>query len=315
MRSIIEYLLVKDKSLYLIISLIIVLSCNSIDSGIKDNTSYISAIQEWHQERIERLKDKYGILSVIGLYWLKEGDNSFGSDPSNDIVLSEDISPDFIGSFILYDDMVQIKVKPGIEVMYENEVIDEMVLQSDMENEMTILSFETLNWFIIERNGEYGVRFRDSENPRINQLNDIEVFKIDPAWRFDAQYKPYEMAKMVKSVTPTGAIRDYLSEGAFIIEINNHIYQLDPIRLPNSDNYLLIFGDMTNGIETYGGGRFLYIEKTMTDSTIIIDFNKSINPPCAISDFFVCPLPSHQNILPFKVTAGEKKYDEHKHEN
>ncbi len=308
MRWLKKYLSEKANSRFLIISVIILLSCNSIDSGLKDNTSYVSEIQEWHQVRIEKLKEQNGILSVIGLYWLKEGENSFGSDPSNDIVLSKDKSPDFIGSFTLCDGEVRIKVKPGIEVMYESEAINEMVLNSDMDNEITILYLETLNWFIIERNEGFGVRFRDSENPHIKQLKDIEVFKIDPAWRFEAHFEPYDLVKMVKSVTATGAIRDYPSQGALILKMNNHIYKLDPITLPNNDSYILIFGDMTNGIETYGGGRFLYIKKPMMDSTTIIDFNKSFNPPCAISEFFVCPLPSPQNKLPFKVTAGEKKY-------
>ena len=66
---------------------------------------------------------------------------------------------------------------------------------------------------------------------------------------------------------------------------------------------------MTNGDETYGGGRFLSVEKPGEDGTTIIDFNKSYNPPCAISEFFSCPLPPTQNRLPIKVTAGEKKYD------
>ncbi|MBA7542439.1 hypothetical protein ES705_34760 [subsurface metagenome] len=197
--------------------------------------------------------------------------------------------------------------------MYESEAINEMVLKSDMDNEMTILNFDKLNWFIIERNEEFGVRFRDSENPRIKQLKGIEIFKINPAWRFEAHFEPYELVKIVTSVTASGAIRDYPSHGAFIFKMNNHIYRLDPIRLPNNDGYLLIFGDMTNGEETYGGGRFLYVKKPMEDSTTIIDFNKSINPPCAISEFFACPLPPPQNRLPFKVTAGEKKYEGLKH--
>jgi uncharacterized protein (DUF1684 family) len=121
------------------------------------------------------------------------------------------------------------------------------------------------------------------------------------------------MVKTVSSVTSSGAIRDYLSYGALKFKINNQTFRLDPIPLPNNDTYLLIFGDKTNGEETYSGGRFLYVTKPDKDSTTIIDFNKSINPPCAISEFFACPVPVPQNKLPFKVTAGEKRYEGLKH--
>ena len=300
-------------SWYLIIVMIIYPGCDSTDSSVKDYTSYVSEIQEWHKERIELLKEKNGVLSVMGLYWLKEGENSFGSNPSNDIVLPEDLSPEFTGSFFLNNGEVRIKVKPGIEVMYEGEAISEMVLKSDISSEMTILDLGRLNWFIIERNEEFGVRFRDNENPRIRQFKDVETFKIDPAWRFEARFEPYEPVKTVTSVTASGATRKYPSPGALIFKMNKSTYRLDPISLSDTGRYLLIFGDMTNGEETYGGGRFLYIERPREDSTTILDFNKSINPPCAISEFFVCPMPPQQNRLMFKVTAGEKKYEKLTH--
>lgn len=295
-------------SRHLIISLIVCLGCSNPDSSVKDYASYVSEIQEWHKKRIELLKDKSGVLSVMGLYWLKEGYNSFGSDPSNDIVLPKDVSSEFIGSFTLNNGEVRIKVKPGIEVMYEGEAISEMALQSDIESEMTLLKSGRLSWFVIERNKEFGVRFRDSENPRIHQFKGIETFKIDPDWRFEAYFEPYEPVKTVTSVTASGAIRKYPSPGVLIFSISNSTYQLDPISLSDTGRYLLIFGDMTNGEETYGGGRFLYIERPKENNITILDFNKSINPPCAISEFFVCPMPPQQNRLRFKVTAGEKKY-------
>ena len=202
-----------------------------------------------------------------------------------------------------------MKLNPGIEVFHEGIPIREMELRSDIESNMTILNLGALNWFIIERNGEFAVRLRDSESPRIHQLKDIKTFKIDPAWRFEARFEPYEQPKTISSVTEHGADREWISPGALQFRIDKNIYQLDPLPLGNSDEYLLLFGDMTNGEETYGGGRFLYVDKPGEDRTTIIDFNKSVNPPCAISEFYACPLPPPQNRLTIKVCAGEKKYE------
>ncbi|MBS0439471.1 MAG: DUF1684 domain-containing protein, partial [Proteobacteria bacterium] len=59
--------------------------------------------------------------------------------------------------------------------------------------------------------------------------------------------------------------------------------------------------------ETYGAARFVYTEPAR-DGKIVIDFNKAYNPPCAFSPYATCPLPTAQNRLKLRVTAGEKKY-------
>ncbi len=72
-------------------------------------------------------------------------------------------------------------------------------------------------------------------------------------------------------------------------------------------DYFVIFGDATNGKETYGAGRFLYV-KPPVDGKTIIDFNKAYNPPCVFTDYATCPLPPAQNRMKVGVEAGEKEY-------
>jgi uncharacterized protein (DUF1684 family) len=72
-----------------------------------------------------------------------------------------------------------------------------------------------------------------------------------------------------------------------------------------------VFGDYTNGNKTYGAGRFLYAKKPKEGNKVVLDFNKSYNPPCAFTDFATCPLPPEQNKLSFEVVAGELKYGNH----
>ncbi|HEX8931659.1 MAG TPA: DUF1684 domain-containing protein, partial [Patescibacteria group bacterium] len=67
----------------------------------------------------------------------------------------------------------------------------------------------------------------------------------------------------------------------------------------------------TSGKETYPSGRFMYADKPGDDGITVLDFNKAFNPPCAFTSYATCPLPPKQNILPFAVTAGEKKYGHH----
>ena len=68
---------------------------------------------------------------------------------------------------------------------------------------------------------------------------------------------------------------------------------------------MFVIRDRTSGPETYGAARFLIGD--VRGDRVVLDFNKAFNPPCAFTDFAVCPLPSAQNVLPFPIRAGEKK--------
>jgi uncharacterized protein (DUF1684 family) len=68
----------------------------------------------------------------------------------------------------------------------------------------------------------------------------------------------------------------------------------------------VLFADATNRDETYGAGRFLYAPLP-SSGRVILDFNKSFNPPCAFTAFASCPLPPPENRLPIRIEAGEKR--------
>jgi uncharacterized protein (DUF1684 family) len=92
-------------------------------------------------------------------------------------------------------------------------------------------------------------------------------------------------------------------QGALVFKIKDKEYRLLPL---GDKNLFVIFGDETNGTETYGGGRFLSVAEPDQQGRTIIDFNKAYNPPCVFSEYATCPLPPRENQLELRVTAGEK---------
>ena len=68
----------------------------------------------------------------------------------------------------------------------------------------------------------------------------------------------------------------------------------------------VLFSDATNRDTTYPAGRFLYAPLPAAGH-VILDFNKSFNPPCAFPAFAACPLPPPENRLPVRIEAGEKR--------
>ena len=64
---------------------------------IPDNPSYDEQIAKWHAERLKEINGEDGWTTLVGLFWLKEGKNTIGGSPSNDIVLPKDRAPKSAG--------------------------------------------------------------------------------------------------------------------------------------------------------------------------------------------------------------------------
>ena len=77
------------------------------------------------------------------------------------------------------------------------------------------------------------------------------------------------------------------------------------------EDYLFLpFLDETNGLESYGGGRYINVRIPEGD-TMIIDFNKSYNPFCAYNDKYSCPIVPRENYLKTRIEAGVKGFAKH----
>jgi uncharacterized protein (DUF1684 family) len=278
----------------------------------KADPKYKAEIDKWHKERIERLKRPDGWLSLVGLFWLKEGENTFGSDSSNDIIFPKWKARPFMGSFFLDSNVVTVKMTLGLAVNKNDNKLKEIRMVNDIEGIPTILRFGSLSWNIIKRSGDmYGVRLRDSESKLIKNFKGIERFDVNPEWRIEATFIPYNPPKKISVPSIIGTIDEEISPGKLEFIYDDQKYSVDVIY--SDGKYFLIFADLTNGESTYGAGRFLMIERENEKGKTIIDFNKAYNPPCAFTKYATCPLPPKQNMLKLKIEAGEKKYGHGKH--
>lgn len=272
-----------------------------------EKNDYSNSIQEWQKKRELLLLKKNSWLSLAGLYWLEQGENSFGSDSSNQIIFPEN-APKFMGSFFLNDTVVTVKINDGIDVFTDSSRVTSMRLKNDNQKGKHILSYSSLNWYIIKRTNKFGVRLKDSEHPNLKSFKGIDHFPIDQNWRVKARLEPYDSAKTIRVPNVLGQVSDMPCPGALVFEINGQTYKLDAIDVETDDEYWLIFADETSGEETYGAGRFLYVNKIDSTGITYIDFNKAYNPPCVFTPFATCPLPPTQNRLMIRIAAGEKNY-------
>lgn len=288
------------KFFYLIIPLFLTLS-------FQDNDTYLNEVNEWHSNRIKSLTSPTSWLSLAGLFWLEEGRNTFGSDTTNQIIFPENTAP-FMGSFFLRDSVVSIKINNGISVTHEGSPVAEMILLNDHQQNTTILNYNTLSWYILKRGQMVGIRLRDSAHSNLRNFNGIDRFPVDKKWKIPARLEKYPSPKTIKVPNVLGQIEDMPCPGVLIFKIDGVEYKLDPVADDNSTRYWIIFADATNDNETYGAGRFLYMDAADENGLTYIDFNRSYNPPCVFSPFATCPLPPEQNRINARITAGEKMW-------
>jgi hypothetical protein len=297
------------KATTLLVMIILSVLISGCSDGNKDKGSpeYISQIKQWRTQRIEGLKKANGWLNLAGLFWLKQGENTFGTNPGNDIVFPKGKAPGTIGMFILKDSTVTFKVAPGVNVTSGGKKVKEMQLMDDMSGNPTILDLGFLRWFVIKRGDKYGIRLRNLDADLVKEFNGTEVYPIDEDWKFNATFVKYDPPKIISIPTIVGTVEEDTCPGALLFDKDGKPYSLDAIQ--EGDQFFIIFADLTNGEETYGAGRFLYTAQPDSNGRVVLDFNKAYNPPCAFTPYATCPLPPKQNYLNMKVTAGEKKYE------
>ncbi len=298
---------------WLLVGFILFCGCDSRRPRQKANAEYLSVIQQWQQKRLTSLKSPTGWLNLAGLFWLKAGENTVGADAANAIIFPKDRAPDFVGSFILQDSVVTFQARPGIAVTHHDSAVTSIVMRNDQQKNPTQLALGSLSWTIIKRGERFGVRLRDHQHPQLQQFDGIETFPVDSTWRLEAEFEANYPPKLIAIPTVLNTINEEPSPGALVFKIDGKTHRLDATGKMTDSELFVIFADQTNGEETYGAGRFLYVSTPDARGKSIIDFNKAYNPPCAFTEFATCPLPPEQNKLPVSITAGEKKYEHASH--
>ena len=269
---------------------------------------YVQEIERWHQKRVAALTKPDGWLSLAGLYWLHEGVNRFGSSRSNDVVFPPGKAPDYLGSFILRGDSVHVRIWPGAEVRLNGEPVTSRCLRSDADGKPDVLTYRSLIWYVIKRGGRYAIRLKDRENPALRRFRGIARFPVDTKWRLPARFDRFDSARMVEVPTAVGTVARLRCPGKLVFQYQGRTYGLLAAADPGDTTLFVIFADLTNEKETYGAGRFLEVPWPNAHDSTVVDFNKAYNPPCAFTPYATCPLPPDENRLPFRVTAGEKRY-------
>ena len=171
-----------------------------------------------------------------------------------------------------------------------------------------------LNTFRKEKNRS----FRQSEESPLSaaqkaEFDSLKYYPGDPALVPHADITRSETPDTIRLQMSDNRTEKYLNWGVVKFTIGKSPQQLRLYLKANGrDSTLFIpFTDLTNGHETYGGGRYLDAPLPKRNETEIqLDFNRAYNPYCAYNNAYSCPVPPADNRLTVAIPAGEKSFHE-----
>jgi uncharacterized protein len=270
--------------------------------------SHREEVERWRADRLARLQGPDGWLSIIGLWWLEEGANTVGADVRNRVILPAGKCPPHIGRIEVEAGRATAFLDPAAGVTCAGAPVTILELQDDAAGDPTVLRMGPLGFFVIRRDGRLAVRVRDAESSARRDFSGIEHYPVDARWRFEARFSAYVPPRSVPVPTVLGMEETYEMPGAIAFEVDGTPYRLDVFLEASDSDLFVVFGDLSNRDETFGGGRYVYAKPPGRDGIVVVDFNRAYNPPCVFTPHATCPLPLPQNRLPLRIEAGEKRY-------
>jgi uncharacterized protein (DUF1684 family) len=279
-------------------------------SGEDQKTFYQEELK-WRELRDREMRAPTSWLNIAGLFWLREGENSFGTSGKNPIKLPEGSAPPFAGSFFLDKGTVTVGVEQGTPLKINGKTIRKAELKGDDTGRPDVIELNDLRMWVIKRFEKYAIRLRDLNHLPYKNYKGLDFFVPVEKYKLQAEYHPFPEPKKVEVGTAVGTNTEMSSPGYVTFEIEGNIYRLDAFS-GDLKTLFFIFGDETNGKETYEASRFMEAN-ILANGKVDMNFNRAYNPPCAYTPFATCPLPPPQNQLKTQILAGEKKYPESRH--
>jgi uncharacterized protein (DUF1684 family) len=279
--------------------------------ALAEDAPYRQAIEKWRADYQADLTSDSGWLTVSGLFFLHEGQNRFGSDPSNDIVLPAP-SPDRAGFFEFHQGKTTVHVYPGSPITLNGKPVQTAELRPDTAEDRLVLGDLT---FFVHASGErLAIRLKDKNSALRRNFSGLNWFPVDESYHVTAHYAAYDAPRELDSQNVLGDPIKMKIVGYLSFTLHGQNFRLE-VETEKGGGFFVVFRDLTSTKETHPASRFIDTDppKNGPNGKIVdLDFNRAYNPPCAYNPFTTCPLPLPGNRLAIAIPAGEKRY---KHSN
>jgi uncharacterized protein (DUF1684 family) len=269
---------------------------------------------EWRAQRAQKLSAPDGWLTLVGLEWLKPGKNAVGLADDNQIRLKGH-APEHLGVIEVDGSQVKLLAPAGgfpKVLLLDGQPAHEGALHSDDEKP-SLLSTENLTLVILHRGDRFALRVKDSQSPTRTAFRGLHWYPAEAKYRVTAKWIPFTPAHTEKIPTIIGTTLDMPAPGLAEFTLDGKTIQIEPVlEDPDAKELFFILRDATSHTTTYQAARFLYAEfpdhGLDQPGSVLLDFNRLQNPPCAYTPYATCPLPPYINRLAIAIPAGEERY-------
>jgi uncharacterized protein (DUF1684 family) len=270
--------------------------------------AYLQSFDKWKAGLVDDLKQNW--LPLAGLFWLKPGENTFGSDAGNAIVFPE--GPAHAGVFVLQGDEVTAQLVPDAHATIDGKPVTAATLQPDTSGKRTVVELGSLRFHVIKRGQRIGIRLKDLDSEAVKNYRGPVFFPLNLNYRVTADWVPSEGNKTVDVPNVLGDVTPTPVAGVAVFKINGQEMRLTDLGGDPAKRLFFVFSDLTAKTDTYPAGRFLETDPVV-NGKVVLDFNRAYNPPCAVTPYATCPLAPKENRLSVAIPAGEKYDRAHSH--
>jgi uncharacterized protein (DUF1684 family) len=298
------------KKLVLLLALVPVALAQSASSP-----DYLKQIDQFRTQRAKGLTAPEGWFSLVALHWLKAGDTTVGSAAGNGLHL--DHVPAHLATFRLANNTVTLVAPAGgfpAGTTLDGKPATAGTLSYDGDHPSEIRNGGVLI-IVIKRSDRLYLRVKDAQAPTRTGFHGLSWYPPDQHYVVTAKWTPYNPPRPLTVPNIIGLTETDPSPGVAEFTLNGQTLRLQPvIEDPAAKQLFFMLRDTTSKTTTYGAGRFLYTSYPSNGldkpGTVVLDFNRTQNPPCAYTAYATCPLPPQQNRLSLAIPAGEKRYRE-----
>ncbi len=237
------------------------------------DAAYQQSFDQWKAELVEDRKQNW--LTLAGLFWLKPGENSFGTDSSGAIVFPKGLA--HAGVFELEGKNVTLKLSPDAHATIAGKVVTTAKLEPDISGNATVVEMGSLRMKVIVRGERIGIRLKDVESDAVQKYRDPVFFPLDLSYRITAIWKPADAKKTVDVPNVLGDVTPTPIAGEAILKIGGQEYHLTDLGGDPAKGLFFVFSDLTSKTDTYPGGRFLETGP-VENGRVVLDFNRAYGP-------------------------------------
>jgi len=258
-----------------------------------DLAEFTAGWQAWHRGQEARLSDPHGFLAITSLNWLTDEPQRFPDAPGE-----WSTGPAGVVVDLAADEELLIGGSP-VRGRHRFGLIPERGGVSAVWGEAVIE--------VARRGGNDIVRPRHPGSPLRTAFRGTPAYPAHPQWSVTGRYVPFAEPRP----TTVGSVVDglehvYDAPGKVTFLLHGQEHSLTAFAGHEPGSLLVLFTDATSGLTTYPANRSLHLPAPAADGTVVLDFNRATNLPCAYTDLATCPLPPAGNQLPVAVEAGEK---------